>query len=199
MIPDNEYDFSIDVNDAINDEVNKFTVNEQHAKVQTTVKPIMRKTYPKEIVTSDGEIKEASGFCVLEETELVEFKSTNFVLLSKEAIVYLIDNLTATENKRFNKIQNDTRTYFNIIFNGQYPHNTTSLMKHLGLSHKQFERFIRKLKNKGILYVIKGVSPKTRKVQNTYIINPFISRKRKNIHKDLCTIFADVQTLNKSL
>jgi hypothetical protein len=194
-----EYDFSTDFGDAINKEVESFGDKPQSIKSQTTYKSITRKTYPESIITNSGEVKPAHNHIVLEETDLVEFNTTDYVIFSKEAIEYVMDVLSSIESKRFNNMQHSTKTCYNVVFNGQYPHNRTTLIKQLGINGKQFERFIRKLKNKGILYVIKGISPKTCKVQNTYIINPFISRKRKNIHKDLCTIFADVQTLNKSL
>lgn len=164
---------------------------------QTTYKPVMRRTYPKAIVGKSGELEDLGSQVVYEETNLVEFTTKDYAIVSSEAVAYLLDVLTPTDYKRFNRVQSLTKTPLNLIYNGQYPHNTRTLREHLNINGKQFERFIRKLTNKGILYVVKGLSPKTGKVQNTYIVNPFISRKRKNIDKELCAIFANVQRLNE--
>lgn len=183
---------------SINEELSKQIEKEKNYKAmqsQTTVKPVLRRTYPKAVIGSDGEEKDLGSQVVYEETNLVEVSSKDYMIISSEAISYLFTVLTSTEHQRFSKIQPLTKTAFNVIFNGQYPHNSKTLKEYLGMNTKQFERFIRKLTNKGILYVIKGYSPTTRRVQNTYMVNPFISRKRKTIDKELCSIFADVQTL----
>lgn len=196
------YDFSIE--DSINSEINKQVVkesefiNEERIKSEgTTVKPVMRRTYPKSIIDKNNKPKNNSSHVVYEETGFVQLDSKDYITISSEAINYLFSVLTSTEHQRFSKIQPLTKTSFNIVFNGQYPHSASSLKKYLGLNTKQLERFIRKLTNKGILYVMKGYSPVTNRVQNTYIINPFISRKRKQIDKRLLDIFVNVSTLSK--
>lgn len=168
---------------------------------QTTYKPVkVKMNKVQAIITKDGEIIEnIENVTTLVDNGQIELTTSHYLIVSDEASKYLLKVLSSNDYVRFMKLALDIKKDTNVIYNGNYPHNRTSLNAFLKINGSQFERFIRTLLKYGIIYIEKGSSSLTGKVAVTYTINPFIVRKRKIFDDIILLRFANLDVLNKKL
>lgn len=125
---------------------------------------------------------------ISDETEGVSISSNNYVILEVEMMKKLTDIFNRSELGSIMIMSLDLKTEFNLIYNNNVPHTNETLMKKLDISSAStFSLLIKKLITHGVICQVKGnIMGKSRVI---YMMNPFIARKRKIVHKDLITTF----------
>lgn len=122
-----------------------------------------------------------------EETTLFTIYREDYAVISTETILKLKNILPTNILGYLLQMIPLTRTDLNIIYNHSVPHTNESLQKYLNVSNMTFFNAIKKLTNAGVLYQMKGnINGAIRVI---YIINPFISAKRKTFDKQLLNVF----------
>lgn len=126
---------------------------------------------------------------VKENTDLFTIHKDNYAVISTDAIIKLQETLNPVQLGYFFKMIPLTKTEMNVVFNHSVPHTNKSLMNYLNITNRTFHLVIKKLTTAGVLYQLKGnINGAIRVI---YIINPFISSRRKKFDKKLLTIFKD--------
>ena len=126
------------------------------------------------------EVKEDSGQVVIDYDE--------YVTIDSKAIKYCWEHLSIEEFGRLNIITDSTYTSYNIICStNKTPYNENTLPPFLKLSKDRCIKFIRKLKKLGIIYTLNGLF--MGKVQTVYMLNPYLSKKRKTTNSEMLIYF----------
>lgn len=143
--------------------------------------------------TGENLIEQISGkgisLSLKEDTDLVTLKQPdNFSFINLDTLIKLYDVLSNVELGYLFRLIPLTKTEFNIIFNHTIPHSNHTLQKYLKIkSNKTFHELIKKLVKEGVLYQMKGnISGAIRVI---YVMNPFLSNRRKTFNKEVTTIF----------
>jgi len=143
--------------------------------------------------TGENLIEKISGqgitLSLKENTDLVTIKQPeNFSFINLDTLVKLYEVLSNVELGYLFKLIPLTKTEYNIIFNHTIPHSNYTLQDYLKIkSNKTFHELIKKLVKEGILYQMKGnISGAIRVI---YIMNPFLSNRRRTFNKDVTNIF----------
>jgi hypothetical protein len=126
---------------------------------------------------------------VKEDTNLFSINKENYAVISTDAILRLQEILNPLQLGYLLKLLPLTKTELNVVYNHSVPHTNKSLMKYLNVSNKTFHEVIKKLTIAGVLYQLKGnINGAIRVI---YIVNPFISSRRKTFDKQLLNIFKE--------
>lgn len=121
-------------------------------------------------------------------TDMVNISSDDYVILDAKALLYLSQYLNRSELGSIYVMSSDLKTEINIIYNNNIPHTNETLQNKLGIaSPNTFNLLMKKLMKFGVVYQIKGRIMGS--VRVIYMMNPFLARKRKTIHKDIIEIF----------
>jgi hypothetical protein len=124
------------------------------------------------------EIKEDTGNVIINYDEYIAIDSACFR--------FCYENLSIEDFGRLNIMSDTTFTSFNIVCNtNKVPYTDDTLPPFLKLSKDRCTKFIRRLKGLGIVYTVNGLF--MGKVQSVYILNPFLSKKRRTIDEKLTT------------
>lgn len=128
---------------------------------------------------------------VTEKGDYVVLTSDDYVVLDCKTVEYLSTILGSGEMSSIFKMTVDLKTPFNVVYNGPFPHSNDSLQKFLGYSSKStFIKLLQKLIRTGVLYQLKGKI--MGEVRITYMMNPYLARKRKTIDKELFNVFTQL-------
>lgn len=143
----------------------------------------------------DSELKAGTTITVKEKTNLVTITSENYAVIDSEALLVMMKLVNNSDLANVMKMSIVTKTPLNIVYNNNVPHSNESLQKYLEVSSKSmYIKLIQRLMKAGILYQIKGLI--YGEVRVCYLLNPFISRKRKNIDQELTSIFSEFKLID---
>jgi hypothetical protein len=124
----------------------------------------------------------------VEETGLKSITSEDYAVLDSNAMTALMSVLNNSDLANVLKMSIVTKTSFNIVYNNNTPHNNTTLMKYLEIkSEAMYMKLIKRLIAAGVLYQIKGNIYGS--VRVCYMLNPFLSRKRKVFEEQVFEVF----------
>ena len=137
-----------------------------------------------------------STIFISDKTEVVSVSSDNYVVFDTKVMIHLIDYFNRSELGSIYLLSSDLKTELNLIYNHNVPHTNESLMKKLNItSSSTFNLLMKKLMKHGVIHQLKGkVLNQSRMI---YMMNPFLARKRKTIHKDVVEIFNEFQKIIK--
>jgi len=167
--------------------------------IKTKVKKVKRTTSDVDISkyvnfetgeVMSSEIGGSASIVVKEDTGMSIVNSSDFAIIDTDAVRYLFEVLNDIDFGRLLKMSLTTKTPFNILFNHNTPHSNKSLQKYLAMSSESgFFRFVKRLMKLGILYQIKGKV--YGEVRVVYMLNPYLSRKRKVFDNKVFEIFTE--------
>ncbi len=169
--------------------------------VKKVVKPskLDLDTYVDEL---SGEVKLLAeipeGVRVTQESGMVIVESDDYAVLETDAMLALMKVLNNSDLCNVLKMSVATKTALNIVFNNNVPHTNDTLQKYLEIgSQSKFISLIKRLISAGVLYQIKGRI--YGEVRVCYMLNPFLSRKRKVFEEKVFDVFEKFKTdiLNK--
>jgi hypothetical protein len=124
--------------------------------------------------------------------ELVIMHSDEYVIIDSKAMQYIQENFSPADLGRILKMTDMTYGEYNILYNSSIPHSTLTLMETLEYSRNKFANFMNRLEKKSVIYYIIGY--RNEKKVKYIMLNPYLARKRKTIHKDCLTSFEDIKT-----
>jgi PHD/YefM family antitoxin component YafN of YafNO toxin-antitoxin module len=125
-----------------------------------------------------------------ENDKYIIISSDDYCILDSQVMLYLGTILKKAELASIILMAQDTRTPINLVYNSSenMPHTNETLQQFLGYGSKaMFINLIRSLMKIGVLYQIKGKIHG--EVRVIYMLNPFISRKRKQVDAKLAEVF----------
>lgn len=126
------------------------------------------------------------------ETGMKVIVSANYSVIDSDAVVYLSGVLNNADMGNLLKLGVLTKTPLNIVFNENIPHTNESLQRYLRIaSEAMFLKLIKRLMTAGILYQIKGRI--YGEVRVCYMLNPYLSRKRKHFEDKVFQVFEKFQ------
>lgn len=129
-----------------------------------------------------------SKHTVYEDTGMRIIESDDYAVIETKAIMALTKILNNSDLSNVIKMSVVTKTPMNIIFNNNVPHTNDSLQKYLEIGSKsKFIELIKRLIGAGVLYQIKGKV--YGEVRVCYMLNPFLSRKRKVFEAAVFDVF----------
>lgn len=130
----------------------------------------------------------------VEDTGMIEISSDNYSVIDTESFLVLMKLVTDVDLAKIMKMGVCTKTPLNIVYNGSLPHTSKTLQKYLEIkSEAMFILLIRRLMKVGVVYRLKGLIHG--KVRDTYMLNPFLSRKRKIFEKKVFEVFNQFKEL----
>lgn len=124
---------------------------------------------------------------------IVIMHSEEYVILDSKALQYVQENFSPVDLGRIMKMTDMTQGQFNVLYDGEKPHDNQTLMAELDYSRNKFSNFLKRLEMKSIIYYIVGYVEEKR--VRHIMLNPNLARKRKTIHKDCLNSFQDIRTL----
>ena len=131
-----------------------------------------------------------------EETGTFVITSEDYAVIETTALLSLFKILNNSDIANIIRMSVTTKTPLNIVFNNNTPHTHDTLQKYLEISSKpMFLNLIKRLIKAGVLYQIKGRI--YGEVRVCYMLNPFLSRKRKQFEQKVLDVFNDFK-LDKS-
>lgn len=132
-----------------------------------------------------------------EETGTFVITSDDYAVIEIPALLSLMQILNNSDIGNIIKMSITTKTPLNIVFNNNnIPHTNDSLQDYLQIASKSmFLKLIKRLIKAGVLYQIKGRI--YGEVRVCYMLNPFLSRKRKQFEQKVLDVFNDFK-LDKS-
>lgn len=131
---------------------------------------------------------------VKEDTELFTMKQfENFAVINTDTLSKVAKLLNNADLGHLLKLFPLTKTELNMLYNNTIPHSNATLQKYLEIgSRAKFTELIKRLMKAGVLYQIKGNIRGSIRV--VYIMNPYLSNRRKTFHLSLYDIFKDFNT-----
>ncbi len=146
-----------------------------------------------EVLTSV--LEPGTSIRVHKSTDLVSISSDNYAVIDSDALQVMMQLLNNSDLANVMKMAVITKTPMNVIYNNTVPHTNETLQKYLQVkSEAMYISLIKRLMKAGILYQLKGLI--YGEVRVCYLLNPFISRKRKTIDKELTNIFSEFKLDN---
>ena len=143
-------------------------------------------------------VSEGTTLTVNSKTGMTVISSTNYAVIDADAVVALTQMLNNSDLANVIKMAVVTQTPLNIVFNGNIPHTNETLQRYLEVkSEAMYLNLIRRLINIGVLYQIKGRI--YGEVRVCYMLNPFLTRKRKQFESKVFEVFEKFVELNKQV
>jgi hypothetical protein len=130
---------------------------------------------------------------VLKDSDLVVIDSKNFFITDVGVLTQLLQDkiISVTDVGYIMMMSQTLKTEHNATFNYSVPHTLESLSKLLDLSYERTTKLIRKLYSKNIMYKLTTVNA------TLYCMNPYLTRKRKTLSKELIAIFSQFDKESK--
>ncbi len=120
--------------------------------------------------------------------DLVLINYDNYVMIASSALAFVVANFNTSEVGRITEMTDMVRGSFNILHIDEDNHHTEeSLMITIDYSRNKFHDFMKKLLHKGIIYYVIGYKDKA--PVKYILLNPYLARKSKTIHKDCLRYF----------
>lgn len=135
-----------------------------------------------------SEMGTSNKIIMKKDTGMRIIESDDYAVIDTDAVHYLAMILGDSDFAKVLKMTVLTKTPLNIIFNNNVPHTNETLQKYLQMSSESmFIKLIRRLIKVGIIYQIKGRI--YGEVRVCYMLNPFLSRKRKQFESKVFEVF----------
>lgn len=129
-----------------------------------------------------------------ETTNLVTINSDDYAVIDSKALQVITGMVNNSDLANVLKMAVVTKTPLNIVYNNNVPHTNETMQTYLQVkSESMYIQLIKRLMKAGILYQIKGLIHG--EVRVCYLLNPFLSRKRKTIDAELTVIFSEFKQL----
>jgi len=158
----------------------------------TAKKKVIRKKVEGSIVDmGSGEVIDGVTSVNVPDQDLVIIDSDEYVIIDSEALRYIQNNFNPMDLGRILKMADMTYGEFNILHKGNTPHTSASLMEDLKYSRNKYSNFMKRLEKKSIIYYIVGYT-NGKKVKHI-MLNPYLARKRKTVHKDCIRSFENIR------
>jgi uncharacterized protein YeeX (DUF496 family) len=125
--------------------------------------------------------------------DVVIMHSKEFVVIDSVAFQYISKNFSVTDIGRILKMADMTYGEYNILYNGNVPHDKSSLMEAMEYSRNKFAAFMKLLERKSIIYYISGYF--NDKPAKYIMLNPHLARKRKTINRECFDAFQDIKQI----
>lgn len=130
-------------------------------------------------------------------SDLVMIDYKEYVVIDSHALNYIVQNFSSTEIGRITKMADMVEGCFNILHNDQkVPHTDESLMEEIEYTRNKYAEFMKKLYKKGVVYYVTGY--KYNKPVKYILLNPYLAKKSKTLHKDCLTYFNPLVIQNKA-
>lgn len=121
-------------------------------------------------------------------TDYVKFKSDSFYIIDDKAMRYLENNLSKSDMLHVHTMIKMVYGCYNILHDRNISmHTKESLMIDLELARNAFNRLLKKLFDKGVIYYIEG--KKDGKKVKHIMLNPNLARRTNVIHKSCSDAF----------
>lgn len=122
---------------------------------------------------------------VLKDTDYVIIDSKDYFITDVEVLTALIrDKIITIKDLGYIMLMSQTlRTEYNATFNHTIPHTLETLSLLLDLSYVRTTMLINRLYKKNIMYRLNTTN------ETLYCMNPYLTRKRKTLSKELLQIF----------
>jgi hypothetical protein len=133
-------------------------------------------------------------------SDLVMIDYKEYVVIDSQALNYIVQNFSSTEIGRITKMADMVDGCFNILHNKEsIPHTDESLMEEVEYTRNKYAEFMKKLYKKGIVYYVTGY--KHNKPVKYILLNPYLAKKSKTLHKDCLNYFnpLSVKTNSKGM
>lgn len=141
-----------------------------------------------------SELEPGTVITVKENTGHVSMTYEDYSVIDSKAVIVLTQILNDSDLAKVLKMSITTKTPLNIIYNNNLPHTNESMQQYLQLkSEAKFMALIRRLMKAGVLYQIKGKIHG--EVRVIYMLNPFLSRKRKTFEETIFNVFSEFKLL----
>jgi len=138
------------------------------------------------------EMSSDTKMTIIRDSGLVSVSYSDYAVISTDAIIYLTTILNNSDLGNVLKMLTTTKTPLNILYNNNVPHSNSSLQQYLKVSSEsKFIDLIKRLMKLGVLYQIKGNIYGS--VRVIYMLNPFLSKKRKLFDDKVFKIFKNFQ------
>jgi len=138
----------------------------------------------------NSELGPNTSITVKKETGMVTIVSDNYAVIDAEAMQVMKQLLNNSDLANVLCMAVLTKTPLNVVYNNNTPHTNESLQQYLQINSKSmYIKLIQRLMKAGILYQIKGLI--YGEVRVCYLLNPFISRKRKTFEEKITSIFSE--------
>lgn len=136
------------------------------------------------ILDADTSIK------VVKNSHLCVIDSKDYFITDTAVVTHLLNTKTITVSDLgyIMIISKTLKTEYNAAFNHTIPHTLESLTELFGLTYDRTRKLIKKFLSKNILH--KYVTHNT----TLYCVNPYLTRKRKTISKELISIFSNFES-----
>lgn len=132
-----------------------------------------------------SELNKDTSIFIEKETDLMVIDSEEYFIADIKALNFLRDNkiLTGREILHLMVISTTLKTVYNAAFNHTVPHTLETLSTLLCINYENTSRLVKKLQEKNVLYRLVTA-------YNTYYcVNPYLTRRRKTVSKELDPIF----------
>lgn len=139
-----------------------------------------------------SEVPGVSSVGVIDQ-DLVIMHSDEYVVLDSKAVQYIQNNFSPVDLGRILKMADMTYGEFNILYNDTVPHTSQSLMEELDYTRNKFANFMKRLHMKSVIYYLEGYKD-GRKFKHI-MLNPYLARKRKTMHKECVGVFQNIKEL----
>jgi hypothetical protein len=119
-----------------------------------------------------------------------EISSSEYAVIDSNVLRYLMSVLNSNDLGRLMMMTPLTKTDLNVVYNNTIPHTPESLKEYLGISSRsKFYDFIKRLMDAEVLYILYGKRNGIKR--KMFLLNPFVSRRRKNVDVLVIEIFQD--------
>lgn len=125
-------------------------------------------------------------------TDYVKFKSESFFIIDSKAITYLQKHLTKTEMYYIYSACKMAKGQFNILHDkDNNAHTKKTLQADFDLSRNPFNRLMKRLLDKGVIYYLVGYL--NGKKINHIMLNPNLARSTNIIHSQCARVFQEFE------
>lgn len=122
------------------------------------------------------------------DTDYVKFKSESFYIIDDTALRYLENNINRSDMLHVHTIMKMVYGNYNILHDKNINvHTKETLMRDLELARNAFNRLLKKLYSKGVIYYIDGY--KDGKKIKYIMLNPNLARRTNIIHRECSKVF----------
>lgn len=127
-------------------------------------------------------------------TDLVLIDFKNYVVISREVMLFLKEILPPQEIGRLYNLSSLIKTNYNVLVNDSkdLPYEDKELAEEILLSRNKYYDFMQKLYKLSIVYKLSGYY--NGKPRTMIVLNPYLVRNTKLINKDLLPIFEDLSS-----
>lgn len=155
-----------------------------------TIKKTINLDLSKYANTETGELMldildEDTSIKVLKDTHLVLMDSKNFFVTDVDVLSDLLAQkiLKAADLGYIMMLSQTLRSEYNAIYQQTVPHTLESMAELLGLSYNRTTRLVKSYCSKNVMYRLMTAT------ETVYCINPYLTRRRKTLSKELVALF----------